>query len=265
MTLAELQPFSEAIRALAARGVLPTNLGSAELQQLGAGFHRQNFTSARTLLTDLLEGYKADLEKILNPTTETNPETGLPRTVGMDAATARLNAKQLLQKLGYSPETNERGTIKDLGSDARINLVIQTNKDVMTGAGQFIQSQDEDVLVAYPAWELFRLEARQAERNWKARFRICAEVVGDVDAARVLAETGRMMARKDSPIWQALGDGQDGSTDTLGNPFPPFAFNSGMDVRDIARSEAIRLGLVRAGEVIQSTLPDDLAQLFSAN
>jgi hypothetical protein len=35
-----------------------------------------------------------------------------------------------------------------------------------------------------------------------------------------------------------------------------------MDVRDIARSEAVRLGLVKSGEVIQPTLPDDLSQLF---
>jgi hypothetical protein len=72
-----------------------------------------------------------------------------------------------------------------------------------------------------------------------------------VDAARVLAETGRMIALKDSEIWQALGDGEDGSTDTLGNPFPPFAFLSGMGVRDIGYTEAVALGVIEPGEKVE--------------
>jgi hypothetical protein len=46
-----------------------------------------------------------------------------------------------------------------------------------------------------------------------------------------------MIAKKDSPIWQAIADGAGGYEDTLGHPFPPFAFNSGMDWRAVPREE----------------------------
>ena len=261
----ELMPFEEAMKSLAARGVLPTSLDSQGLRQLGAGFHRQNFTSAKTLITDLLDGYKKAVEDIINPVTQQRADRVTPEnplgnvSTGLDLPTARLKIKQLQESIGM---VKGDGSIKDLTSDARINLVLQTNRDVAQGAGWFIQGNDPDALDAFPAQELIRVESRKTHRDWPTRWRLNAQVVGDVDAFRVLGETGRMIARKDSRIWQALGDGEDGSTDTLGNPFPPFAFNSGMDVRDISYSEALLLKLVTPGEAVRPSLPSDLSTLF---
>jgi hypothetical protein len=257
MILGPLQPFTEAIKSVADKNVLPTSMSSAELQQLGGEFHRANFTSARTLLADLLDQYKADVQDIINPTveqradrvTEANPQGNV--NVGLSQAEARLKAKQLLDELSYSPNPDEAGTIKDLSSDARINLVLETNRDIAQGFGWFLQGQDQAVLDAFPAQELLRIEDRKEPRDWPTRWSLCAAVVGDVDAARVLAETGRMIALKDSDIWQALGDGEDGSTDTLGNPFPPFAFLSGMGVRDIGYTEAVALGVIDPGQKVE--------------
>lgn len=266
--LDQLNPFASAMKSLGARGVLPTSLDSAGLRQLGAGFHRQNFTSAQTLLTDLLDQYKDDVGELLNPVTEQRADRITPEnpqgnvTVGINPATARLRAKELLQRLGYEAAEGERGTLKDLASDRRINLVVKTNTELAQGAGAFLQGSDPAVLEAFPCWELYRLEDRKTERNWTGRWRIAAQLVGDVDAARVLDAEGRMIARKDSPIWQALGDGEGGYDDTLGNPYPPFAFGSGMWTRSIAFDEAEALGLVNLNTQIESPVPDDLAQLF---
>ena len=52
-----------------------------------------------------------------------------------------------------------------------------------------------------------------------------------------------MVALKSSPIWQALGDGAGGYRDTLGNPYPPFAYNSGLDWSDVDAEECAELGL----------------------
>ena len=57
-----------------------------------------------------------------------------------------------------------------------------------------------------------------------------------------------LVALKNSPIWQALGDGVGGYNDTLGNPYPPFAFDSGMAWVGVDRSECIKLGLVKKHE-----------------
>ena len=52
-----------------------------------------------------------------------------------------------------------------------------------------------------------------------------------------------MVARKDSPVWDKIGDGAGGYRDTLGNPYPPFAFNSGMDWEDVDIDTADGLGI----------------------
>ena len=52
-----------------------------------------------------------------------------------------------------------------------------------------------------------------------------------------------MIALKNDPIWERLGDPKT-FDDALGNPYPPFAFNSGYDVRDVSRKEAERLGVI---------------------
>jgi len=260
-TLAPLRSFESAVRSLARRKPLPTNLNSAGLRQLGAGFHRANFTSAKTLLTDVLDAYKEKIGSILEPRTEQRADRVTPEnpsgnvTVGLDPATVRTQIKQLLRSDGS-------GGLQDLSSDARINLVIKTNVELSQGAGFAVQSNDPAVLEAFPAWELYRLEGKKQQRDWAARWRIAAQVTGDVDAARVLDQTGRMVARKDSPIWQALGDGEGGYTDTLGNPYPPFAFNSGMWTRNVSYNEARDLGLVDINTKVTSILPDDLSQLF---
>lgn len=260
-TLASLTPFEEALKSLAARGVLPTSLDSQALQQLGGAFHRQNFTSAKTLLEDLLDGYKEKIGSILNPVTAQRADRITPEnpqgnvTTGIDPATARLQIKELLGSDGS-------GSIQDLGSDARINLVLKTNTELSQGAGFAIQSNDPAVLEAFPCWELYRLERTKKQRDWIERWQIAAEDSGDTDAARVLAETGRMVARKDSPIWQSLGDGPSDTTDGLGNPYPPFAFNSGMWTKDVSYDDAQALGLVDLNTRVESNLPQDLAELF---
>ncbi len=61
---------------------------------------------------------------------------------------------------------------------------------------------------------------------------------------------GRMIARKDDPVWDQLGSSalfEDG----LDNPYPPFAFNSGMGIREVPREECVALGVIEADEVPQ--------------
>jgi hypothetical protein len=180
----------------------------------------------------------------------------------LDPATARVKLKQALQDQGYSPAEGERGTIKDLSSDARINLVVKTNVELAQGAGRFIQeNSDPDIVDLWPALELVRYESRAKPRDWESRWRTAAEDSGDDDALRMLNERGRMVARKDSPIWDSLGS-SDLFPDALDNPFPPFAFNSGMWTEEVSRDEAIRLGLIKDGDKVAAR-PLDIESLFN--
>lgn len=254
-------PFLEAVTNLARKKLLPTNLGSADLRAMDAAVKRQSVFSARTTIEGYLQDIKDTVDKVINPTSS-GEVPGVP--AGMNTATAREFLRdQLKTQYGYAPTEDEEGTIKDLSSDARINLVLKTNTEMAQGAGQFVQQNfNPDGLDAFPALELFRLEERKDPRDWPQRWRIASQVAGDADAARVLEFTGRMVALKSSGIWQQLGEGAGGYDDTLGNPFPPFAFNSGMFTEEVSRESAVELGLIDENEPA-SPAPFDLTQLFN--
>lgn len=261
-----LNPFDAAMQTLARRDVMPTSLNTAQLRKLGAAFHAGNFVSAQHTitgpLTDLFDGVKS----ILNPTTEQRPDRVTPEnpqgnvTTGMNPADARLAVKQSLRAAGYQPDPDKRGTLMDLSSDPRINLQIKTNVERHQGDGFAIQSNDPAVLEAFPCWEFYRLEDRNKTRDWPTRWRTAAALVGDTDAIRVLDETERMVARIDSPIWQALGDGEGGYDDVLHRDRPPFAYNSGMWTRIISMKESLALGFVFETPVASSDIISQLLE-----
>jgi hypothetical protein len=244
--------FTEAIKHMIAKQVLPTDLDSAALRQIDAGIRRQSFFSAQTTLDYLLDGYKDGLQGIISPKQETrvDEETGETKkvTVGYNPATARVVIKDLLRENGYAPEVGEAGTIKDLSSDQRINLVVDTQTKLAHGAGRFVQQNIGGVVNAWPGLELVRFEDKREPREWPNRWKAACGEAGDTRALAVFTRTGRMVALKSSGVWQALGDGAGGYDDTLGNPYPPFAFGSGMWTMEMDRDEAQELGLLSEGE-----------------
>lgn len=224
-------PFKEALDSLAIKGILPTTGRTADLQQLSGAIKRRALFSATVTSVDLLQKIKDGADAI---------------TAGQtDLATVRLGIKQLLADMGYQPDPEKIGGLQDLSSTARINLQIQTNVDAARGYGWDIQGQQPDLLDEWPAQELFRDFAPKGhERDWSSRWaRVGGEFFG-----------GRMIALKNDPIWSRLGD-PSLFDDGLGNPYPPFAFNSGMGVRDIDRDEAEALGLIQPN---QEVFPRDL-------
>lgn len=167
---------------------------------------------------------------------------------------ARLAIQKVLRESGYQPEPDDEGTAMDFGQFERQNLVIQTNVDMAYGYGGVVQQNDPDILDAYPALELVRVGKRMRPRGdpcyppgsvgsigWERRWQEAAEKSGDEDALKAFKKTGRMVALKSSPIWDSLGNLWD---DSLGNPYPPFAWDSGMYTEDVERFDAEDLGLL---------------------
>jgi hypothetical protein len=259
----ESVPFKEAIANLQKKGLLPLNLNSAQIRQLDAALRRQSVFSADTTITGYLDEIKKTVASIIEPKQVAREGVTQTVTEGFNPATARANLRATLDRFGYKPGEDIAGTIKDLSSDARINLVVKTNTQLAQGAGHFIQQNlDPDVVDEYPALELTRFEDKDQPRDWEQRWRIAAQVANDPAAAAALELHGRMAALKESDIWQALGDGEGGYTDTLGNPFPPFAFNSGMWTEELSRAEAVELGLLEENEKA-GPAKLDLAELFT--
>jgi hypothetical protein len=221
--------FEEADLKQSVKRFIPTTLKHRELSLISAELRERGIFSATTYQTSHLQEIQKQVDKLIAGDTDT--------------ATARLALKDSLDALGYRPEPDKVGTIEDLRSDPRLDLIIRTNVEQATGYGQWQQGQDQSILDAWPAQELVRWEPRDKKRDWKQRW---IDAGGQVFEGEGLDGPGRLVALKDSPVWSKLS--------IFGTPYPPFDFNSGVGVEDVTRGDAIDLGLMEPSDVIQ---PED--------
>lgn len=243
MLFSKPTPFRQAILSVAARKLMPTSMTSAELGQLNQQILSTSFFSAQNTITDLLQPEKDAVLSLVEGTT--------------DFAQARLAIKNVVREIGYQPAEGERGTITDLGSNQRINLVLQTNKQINQGFGWFAQGQDQAVLDAFPAQELYRAEDRKEKRDWVQRFRLAGEASGSsIGDGWIITPEGLMFALKNHPIWAKLGS-RELFPDALGNNYAPFAWGTGMDTQDTSRRRALDLGIMQEDTKVEPLpLPD---------
>lgn len=231
------------------RSVFETDLSSAELRGFSQQLRNRSIFSARTTNAEYLAKIAETVDEILAG------RINLPE--------GRIRLMRKLKELGYDPAIGfpgdmaaippaERESLRDLSSEMRIDLVLETNVRMAQGYAQVLAGNSEQMRYSYPAYELVRLYLRHTPRGsvesktvgWEVRWHDAAESVGWEGVSRIAFETGRLIALKDSPIWQALGDGVGGYIDTLLNPFPPFAFRSGKAWKVVPRAEAIALQLI---------------------
>ena len=225
-------PFDEALNSSRIKKLLPTAASSAELSKLNAEIRERARFMARVNHAGFISHLDAGITSLLNPSDRSGPA---------DAAELRLQLKQHLASIGYDPENPPEGfepakpgSIRDISSDSRLDLTIDTNTRMAYGYGQHLKSNDPDILDAFPCRELLREESRKEEREWRQRW---------IGAGGKLYGGGRMIARKDDPIWPAIS--------AFGNPYPPFDWNSGMGVEEVDRAEAEALGVIKPSTVVQ--------------
>jgi hypothetical protein len=231
--LTDLLPFREALASAAVKTILPTSLKSDDLMAIAVDLRERARFSARTMNAEYLQTIDDVIEKILHPQTIDG------RTVGMDYATGQQELKQALDRLNYQPAPGKAGTIEDLSSSQRLDLVLRTNVEMAHGYGGYVQGMDESALDTFPALELFRMESRKEPRDWPTRW---------VESGGTIQPDGRMIALKTDPIWEAIS--------AFDLPYPPFDFGSGMWVRDIDALETQELGLLAKGETQDPKMRD---------
>jgi hypothetical protein len=217
-------PFKEAVQSRAVRELLPTELRTRLLNEIPAALRERAFFSAGVTNAQFLQEADKKIDELL--------------AGKADRATMRLELKQLLDRLEYKPAEGEEGTLTDLSSDDRLNLILDTNLQMAQGYGNWAQGQDSAILDQWPAQELIRVIDSKVKRDWESRW----------TAAGGEFYEGRMIALKNDPIWVKIS--------RFGLPYPPFDFNSGMDLQDIDRDEAIRLGVIdRDTEIMPQERP----------
>ena len=233
--------ITQLIKQMQSEGKLPASIGPRQLELLTKSLQRYSGQVSQRIQEKILEDFQAK--------TQGSMSNEIP-----DAVTNRGVVADLTSYVG-SPEIAEI-----------IRWSLQVSTDVAAGGGRFLnQMQSID---QYPAMELKRMVQRDVPRGFKQGPKGELIPVPDDDwPSRWDAAGGefyddRMIAAVDDHVWQALGDGEGGYDDALGNPFPPFAFNSGFMTFDISRKEAEDLGVIDAGEKVEA--PEiDFAKFFS--
>ena len=209
-------PNQTAIEEFAAKTEVPSWARTADWDKVPAALRRRAFFSAaledaralsaeRKAVADLLQGVSKD-----------------GKLYRRDTAITELQAMMKARGL----DTGAPDALTNPAAEARIKLVIDTNRAQAQGYARFKRSSTGGALLAFPAQELVRVRNSREQRDWQARWTATGGKLAN----------GRMIALKTDPIWTALS--------RFGTPYPPFDFNSGMGVRDISRREALALGVI---------------------
>ena len=136
-------------------------------------------------------------------------------------------------------EVRERAAAVFAANEARLDFIFSTQRRMAQSLGQ-LAAQTPGQLRRYPAWRLVRGGTRMVPRgDWARRWAAAGSATLWQGACK-----DDLVALKSSPIWAALGQGAGGYRDAIGNPFPPFAFGSGMTWERVSRAECAALGLV---------------------
>lgn len=204
------------------KALVASKLDSKEWNQVQAAFRNRAFFSSQVAQANIIQAMRQRVSEYARR--------------GVDISEARKLMRADLKRMDYKPESGKEGTIKDLFSKARLDVVMKHNLDQARGMIQRASGMSPGAFAAFPAQEFKRTHERQAERKgWPERWRKAGgKVYG-----------GRMIALKTDPVWERLS--------VFGNPFPPFDWGSGMGVIDVDRKTAIELGLVSDEKLREET------------
>lgn len=235
-----------------ANGKLPPHLPAALKEKMRQSLARYFSSISQDKIRQFSDKAEAAVRATLRTLQEARP--GVDRTVEVGGS----NASGRTALTDFIEGTDGVG---DIGATMNMGFYLRVAEEVAKGGMNFVaQNWDQERVDEWPALEFHRLYEREVPRGeevvkgvvqtWNGwddgdgRWVAACEEAGDDDAAEVFSSTGRCVALKSSGVWQALGDGAGGYTDTLGNQFEPFAFNSGWGTDEVDRKDAVELGLM---------------------
>lgn len=236
--------LQEVLQELQKRGVIGREMSPTQMKALARAVARYSDYIGSDGVKKIVDKLRDGLQSVLNP----QQINGV--TKGETEGSLRGQLSQLADKFG---------TVEGIGQAINWDFIIGVATQVMGGAGRYVADTTPQQVALYPAWALKRFADRETPRgfkigkkgalipvpddDWPSRWAEAGENCDDEDWLpwEGDAQTGRGIALKSSGIWQALGDLRD---DSLGNPYPPFAFNSGFKVGPVSRGECIELGLI---------------------
>lgn len=213
------EPFNEAVDKLGEKSIIGSKLNSAEWADVPVGLRERAFFSSTVENARFLQRSKDFIGNFL---------TGVREDGGALAAGSRSQFVKELNTFavgeGMGPLTPEdTGTLKDITSQKRLNLIFDTQVQQAQDFGYWKQGQDPDVLDEFPAQRFIRVQEVKVPRPYHQ------------------LNEGRVELKSDLDFWLSMNP-------DFGVPWGPWGFNSGMGVEDVDRAEAESLGLIQPGE-----------------
>ena len=161
----DLDVITDALAAAQKRGLLPTALSTAELRELGAAVLARSVFTARGTNAIFVDKLKKLIDQLAaGDLSEGQVRTALWETLdalGYDAEKGGFPGEEL--------EPAVAGTLQDLKSFRRRDLIVRTQRDLMQGAGAKMRGSDPDRLSEFPAWEMVRNLDVAVPRDWHRR------------------------------------------------------------------------------------------------
>ena len=194
------------------KALVASGLDSSQWNRVQAGLRDRAFFSSQVASARILHALR---EQVAAATEGVKSDSEIRRDL-----------RETLSRLGYDPGGN-RGTIKDLLTKARLDVIIDTNRRQARGFAQHMEATTKGALRSSPAYEFVRVYERKQPRNWLARW---------TAAGGTVYPGNRMIALKTDPIWTRIS--------AFGSPYPPFDWGSGMGVEDVGRGECLDLGVI---------------------
>ncbi len=201
--------WAAAREALQGKSVLPTALSSAEISaSFSAELKARSFYSATVTSARVLEELKTETQSVMNLL---SPIDGI--VSGNDLASAVTRLQSFFERAGYvPPEGVERGSIRDLASTTRINLILNQNTRTAYATANYQQMMEPEQKELFP-YLRYLGDPRPTQR------------------AEHWALNGLVLS-KDDPFW---------ATHT-----PPWDYNCWCDVEEVAADEAEQKGVDKA-------------------
>ena len=218
-------PFAEALSKFEARTPVPSSFTSAEWGQVPVGMRELAFWSARQEDAKFVQAMRDGLSDALNQTTITLPDGR--RAFKVNGRTDFIRQMGEMIEANGIPRLGPRGSIVDIGSNARLGLIYDTNIASAYAFGHWKQGISPVILQTFPALRFIRVRPVKTPRALHNRF------------------TNAVRRKDDLAFWLAMNSPAIGG---FGVPWGPWGFNSGMDVEDVDRAEAESLGLVAPGK-----------------
>jgi len=215
MPLLQITAFLEAVKQFMARSPIASSMNAAEWEALNAQIRQHAFWSAR-------QNDQAVVNRMQQLIGEAMSVEEHPDKATMDRSKFVTGMRDFL---GAGEGDSEQLT--DITSRKRLELIYNFNTTQANEFGRAIVGNTPAILKAFPCQELIRVQPRRIARPWTS--------IWQEKGGRLFG--GRMIALKGDPIWVNIS--------RFGTPYPPFDYSSGMGVRDVGRSEAVRLGVIK--------------------